>query len=232
MSTIHMGLTAAGATQGTATALSASGTFYEITTCAASADGVQLPSASAGDVAQVFNNTAVTLQVYPQTGGTIAGGASNAADPITAGSTTIYLASSALVWVILPSGKGVQGGIVPQVAVSSATTLTTAQSGFTVLVTGSSSYNITLPAATKGVVYKVVLVANGNAVTVKCPSSLTLLQGGVIGAATVVALAGRNQVTFHASNAAAGDHLVLECDGTNWHTRGWATTAAAFTSAS
>jgi hypothetical protein len=183
-------------------------------------------------VIQIKNSGDVTLKVYPASGGTVNGGATNAADTITAGSTTIYVTTNGLDWRIPLSGKGVSSCIKSQVVISTTATLAQAYSGSTILVDCSTGYTITLPAVKAGVWYDLVVTAIGGAVVVACPSSATLLRGGILGAGTVVVLAGRNQFTFHASNASIGDRVRLECDGTYWHTRGECTVAAAVSSAS
>lgn len=69
-------LTAAGSTQGTALKLSA---VNNIVTTAAASTGVQVPAMLQGDSVTVVNLGANALSVYPVTGGTIQGGAANAA---------------------------------------------------------------------------------------------------------------------------------------------------------
>lgn len=69
-------LTAAGSTQGTALKLSA---VNNIVTTAAASTGVQVPAMQQGDSVTVVNLGANALAVYPVTGGTIQGGAANAA---------------------------------------------------------------------------------------------------------------------------------------------------------
>ncbi len=69
-------LTAAGSTQGTALKLSA---VNNIVTTAAASTGVQVPATGPVDSVTVVNLGANALSVYPVTGGTIQGGAANAA---------------------------------------------------------------------------------------------------------------------------------------------------------
>jgi hypothetical protein len=73
-------IAAAGAAQGTATALT--GGICRITTATGgSADGVRLPSAGTfpGDAVVVINKSAATINVYPATGEKINTGTANAA---------------------------------------------------------------------------------------------------------------------------------------------------------
>jgi hypothetical protein len=70
-------VSAAGATQATATALAAA--FNVVTTCVLGADGVLISSsAEPGDDVTVSNATSVTLYAYPPSGGAINGGTTNA----------------------------------------------------------------------------------------------------------------------------------------------------------
>jgi hypothetical protein len=68
-------VTAAGTTQGDATALTK--TVNMITTATAN-QGVKLPTAAAGLTVTVINTTAVTIKVYPNTSDVIDGGTVNA----------------------------------------------------------------------------------------------------------------------------------------------------------
>lgn len=77
------GITAAGTTQATATAIAPGIYLVEIDTAAAST-GVNLPSCIAGTQMQVYNNGAQTLTIYPAV----------ANNPITAAQDTINNATS------------------------------------------------------------------------------------------------------------------------------------------
>lgn len=68
-------VTAAGATQATATAISSS--VNVITTCTESASGVILPVNEICDSIIVCNATANNLRVYPPSGGAFSGGTAN-----------------------------------------------------------------------------------------------------------------------------------------------------------
>ena len=69
-------MTAAGATQATATDLASANNV--VTTCTEAAGGVILVSKDVGDTILVINATANNLRVYPPTGGAINGGTTNA----------------------------------------------------------------------------------------------------------------------------------------------------------
>ena len=90
------GITAAGATQGTATAIT---TSNNVVSTVAAGTGVVLPTpAKAGFRLTVENRGANTLSVYPASGGTIDGAAANAAVSIPAGAAATYLAASTTQW--------------------------------------------------------------------------------------------------------------------------------------
>lgn len=63
---INSAITAAGTTQGTATALTAD---VNIVTTATTAQGVILYNGVITDSQEIFNNTSVDIRVYPPTGG-------------------------------------------------------------------------------------------------------------------------------------------------------------------
>lgn len=97
INSISAAVSAAGSTQGTATALMAN--INNVTTVAAAADGVRLPTAVAGMRILVRNSdSADTLKIYPATGGQINALGSNAAFSLTAGSTIELFASTATQW--------------------------------------------------------------------------------------------------------------------------------------
>ena len=99
-------ISAAGSTQGTATGLTKS---YNIVTTVASNTGVRLPTPSTGGlIIVVVNRGANTLNVYPQSGGTIDGAASNAAVTLVTNSVGTYEASTITQWYTI--SKPVVGG--------------------------------------------------------------------------------------------------------------------------
>jgi hypothetical protein len=94
---ISAAVSAAGATQATATALVSN--INNVTVVAAAADGVRLPTAVAGMRILVRNSDAAdTLKIYPATGGQINALGSNAAYSLTAGSTIELMATTATQW--------------------------------------------------------------------------------------------------------------------------------------
>lgn len=77
-------VSAAGATQATATALSSA--FNVVTTCTEAASGVLLPVNDLCDEIIVVNATTANLRVYPPSGGSFNGGTANV--PLTMGPNT------------------------------------------------------------------------------------------------------------------------------------------------
>ena len=94
---ISAAVSAAGATQATATALVSN--INNVTVVAAAADGVRLPTAVAGMRILVRNTDALdTLKIYPATGGQINALGANAAYSLVAGLTIELMATTATQW--------------------------------------------------------------------------------------------------------------------------------------
>ena len=93
-------MAAAGNSQGTAAALAGG---FNLVTGADSTKGVILPTAVAGKIVMVKNNTAgQTLPIYPATGAAINAVAANSAYTIAALTSTILVATSATQWFSIP----------------------------------------------------------------------------------------------------------------------------------
>jgi hypothetical protein len=88
-------VTAAGTTQGDATALTKA---VSIVTTATSNQGVKLPTAAAGISATIVNTTAVTIKVYPNTSDVIDGGTVNVAVYLAPYSSVQLVAQDAIDW--------------------------------------------------------------------------------------------------------------------------------------
>ena len=88
-------VTATGTNQGGAVALT---TTYNIVTSATANQGVKLPDCAAGLESLILNDTAVNVKVYPATGETIDGGASNAAVDLAPGHSLKLIGVSATKW--------------------------------------------------------------------------------------------------------------------------------------
>ena len=93
-------ITAAGSTQGTATALTTS--INNVTTTAAST-GVLLPTAIAGYRIVIRNGGASALNVYPNTSATINAGSVNVAYSLVAGGCIEFVAMNTTKWYTLNS---------------------------------------------------------------------------------------------------------------------------------
>jgi hypothetical protein len=90
----------AGSTQTQAGATALTNDINNVTTVGTTGDGVKLPSAVAGRRISIHNNGANALQVWPNTGDTIDGGAANAVDSnsLAAGGHRVYEAISTTAW--------------------------------------------------------------------------------------------------------------------------------------
>ena len=95
---ITTAISAAGSTQGTATALTAS--FNEVTAVAAS-QGVVLPSPEAGDFLLVANQGANALNVYPASGHSINNLSTNTAQSLGVDTRRIFFATTSSKWYSL-----------------------------------------------------------------------------------------------------------------------------------
>lgn len=82
-------VTAAGATQATATQLTAA--LNVVTTCTEAASGVLLPVNDLGDEIKICNATSSNLRVYPPVGGAFNGGTANIPYTMAPNSTEEFL---------------------------------------------------------------------------------------------------------------------------------------------
>ena len=92
---VGTGISAAGTTQGTATAITKE---MNVVSTVAIGAGVILPTAVAGMAITITNLSANTLLVYPHSGGDINGGAANAAYSQPAGATLQFIAPTTTDW--------------------------------------------------------------------------------------------------------------------------------------
>ena len=88
-------VTAAGTTQGDATALTKT---VNMITAATANQGVKLPTAAAGLTIKVINTTAVTIVVYPDTSDVIDGGTVNVGVNLSPYSSVEFVAQDAVDW--------------------------------------------------------------------------------------------------------------------------------------
>lgn len=92
---VQTGISAAGASQGTATALTKD---INVVSTVSTGQGVILPTAVAGMMISITNTSANSLVVYPASGGVINTLAANAGFTHVAGATLIYIAPSTTQW--------------------------------------------------------------------------------------------------------------------------------------
>ena len=115
--------------------------------------------------------------------------------------------------------------------ISSATTLSGADSGKHFSLNAAAGAQITLPAVatSAGFNFKFTVQAlfATTAWTIKAASNV--IQGGVIVNSVNVPGADENTITFSASADTVGDFVELNCDGTNWYVSGLGTSAGAIT---
>jgi hypothetical protein len=89
---------AAGATQGTATQISALSGLIVKVTVTASTEGVKLPVASTGMLITVMADPAVGVKVYPFTNGIIGSAATNAAVALVKNKVNLYIGVDTRRW--------------------------------------------------------------------------------------------------------------------------------------
>lgn len=99
---ISPSVSAAGTTQSDATALTGT---YNIVTTASAAQGVKLPTASAGLNITISNDTSADIKVYPNTSGTIDGSSANVAIDLRSGASMNLVGINSTGWKTLtPAG--------------------------------------------------------------------------------------------------------------------------------
>ena len=173
-------ISAAGTTQGGATALT---TSYNVVTTAAVNSGVVLMTATAGLRVVVVNQGANTLKVYPASGAAIDGAGANTAVLIGVGSSATYEAVSATQWYTVD---------VPVVA-GTATTVTYGNGNVSVNNTGATSI--------AGTANEITASASTGAITLSTPStfiapgSIQDTTGMKYSATNSIAAAGTTQAT-------------------------------------
>jgi hypothetical protein len=115
--------------------------------------------------------------------------------------------------------------------ISSATTLTAADSGRHFSLNAAAGAQITLPAVatSAGLNFRFTVQAlfATTAWTIKAASNV--IQGGVIVNSVNVPGADENTITFSASADTIGDFVQLHCDGVNWYVSGVGSSAGAIT---
>jgi hypothetical protein len=139
------GITAAGTTQGTATAISS---LINVVSSGIGGSGVILPTPQPGDILMVVNGTGVAINVYPPSGGALANLGTNVAFSQSATTVATWVAQSASQYQ-LQSYVGTSPATVTSVDVSGGTTgLTT--SGGPITTSGTITLAGTLGVANGG----------------------------------------------------------------------------------
>jgi hypothetical protein len=115
--------------------------------------------------------------------------------------------------------------------ISSAITLSAADSGKQFSLNAAAGAQITLPAVatSAGLNFRFTVQAlfATTAWTIKAASNV--IQGGAIVNSVNVPAADENTITFATAADTIGDFVELTCDGVNWYASGVGTTAAAIT---
>jgi hypothetical protein len=130
--------------------------------------------------------------------------------------------------VVFMEGDGKESALIQNV--TAALTLTSADSGKTLILKAAAGVAITLPAVT--VIGFKIKVRTGLAFattnfTIVSPTAV--IQGGAIVNSTFVAAANENTISFVATAETLGDFVEIESDGTNYHVSGVAAAAGAIT---
>lgn len=218
-------VTAAGSTQGTATALTAS---YNVITVAAANSGVVLPvPASPGWSVTIVNRGANPLNVYPNAGGAIDGAGANAAIVVPVNDVLIVQNSSATQWFttesIITAGAGisvVQGNGLITVANTGVTSVGLTLPGFLTVsgspVTTTGTLSATLASQTANTIFA---APNGSAGS---PTFRTLVYADLPtklyvenpSAQTTPTAAGTNAVAIGSGSTAPAANALAMGDGT------------------
>lgn len=164
-------ISAAGSTQGTATALTAR---YNRVTTATAGQGVKLLSAAAGLEQIVFNDTSVEIEVYPNTSDTINGAAVNVSKALSPGAWCMCIAADATDWFLHSDFEA--GTFNPEIEFGGATTgwTWTEQTGYWNRYGNIFEWDARVTVNVKG-------SATGNAYLVGFPSGYAPDTGGVAG---------------------------------------------------
>lgn len=172
------GATAAGATQGTALAITNSN--VEVTTTAA-ATGVRLPVAVAGMRIVVSNRGANSLSVYPATGGNIDGLGSNNPFALASNTQVVYFASTANQWYSIQTSGGSSAGLIGETI-----TFANAFSAGNVITHTLGSYGkAQADSAANAEVFGVLSAATGANFTICYAGKMTLAAHGFTDAAVL-----------------------------------------------
>lgn len=222
--TSYRGLVATGTTQGTALLLASDGAYFEVVNSYAGATGVRLAVFAPGSACMINNvDTDTAVLIYPPTGGTVGGGATNAGYSLAMGSSVELLTADGTNWRVAPARSSLENVI----TCSDSLVLTTSQSGSTVYATPGTGYVINLPAPAMGANFRIVKRTTATG-TITVTSTGANVYGLVMGDVTAVACAGVTNVIFHTTNSIRGDYVSLRSDGIVWFVEARGATTAAF----
>lgn len=115
------------------------------------------------------------------------------------------------------------------VTVSAATQLYHADSGTTYFLNAAAGKAITLPAVKNGVSFKFITAAAFATTAWTVTGGAAVIQGSIIVNGAKVAGANETTITFAHAAETVGDHVELQCDGTNWFLSGVADAAGGIT---
>jgi len=113
---------------------------------------------------------------------------------------------------------------------AAAQTLTAADSGKTYILSAAEGKTITLPALKSGVHFKFIIgaaFATSNWVVASAEGSN--VQGVLIVNGASVDAADEDQINFVATAETVGDHIEINCDGTDWYVSGVGSQAGGIT---
>jgi hypothetical protein len=115
--------------------------------------------------------------------------------------------------------------------ISSATTLSAADSGKQFSLNAAAGAQITLPAVatSAGLNFRFTVQALFATTAWTIKAATNVIQGGAIVNSVNVPAADENTITFATAADTIGDFVQLNCDGVNWYVSGVGHTAAAIT---
>jgi len=124
------------------------------------------------------------------------------------------------------SGPVQSGGVELQsrtpevVSLAAATTLTAAQSGSIVALTGVVGYAVTLPAPAAGLSYKFIVQDLFATTDWVITSASADMYGTVMELSTTQLVAGATTINLELGTDTIGDWIAVESDGINWYVSG------------
>ena len=204
--------------------------------CTAAANSCLLPSLPYnGQVCKIRNDGAAPLNFFSQVGGTINALAANADYIIPVGAVVEFVSNGSLAWYVSnglqSSGNSPAIGNAQATAVTGTGALAAKDCGIVNVTSAAANIVITLPAPAVGLNYRICLAATAGSNTVTVTATGVLLEGVLLGAATLLAGNVTSTSYIMGATAVAGDFLDLWCDGAFWHGLGFTNAAGAFTRA-